>query len=168
MLPELAVLSFLIASQAPSAVLDPSRGVVLSEAAGKPLHRERLCNRPMPWPIEATWVPDESTIKRLEAALGAALQAALDQAPAGRYPKPVAPEFYRQYLGLVVGGKRIVYVNGLRDQLVASGRPAEWRTTVWNGCDGGLAAFGAEYDLESGHIRNVIFNGGGRGRDGTG
>lgn len=165
---QLVLLGLLFSYQASPAVLDPSHGVVLPEVAGKPLHRERLCNRPMPWPIEATWVPKESTIKRVESALGPALQSALEQAPGGRYPKPVASAFYRQYLGLVVAGRRIVYINGLHEQLVANGRPAEWRTTVWNGCDGGLFAFGADFDPESGQIQNLIFNGGGRGRDGTG
>ena len=146
--------------------LDPAHGVVLSESAGKPLHRQRLCNRPMPWPIEGTWMPDPSHVRRLEVALASALQAALDSAPGGRYPKPVASGFYRQYLGLMVAGKRIIYINGLHEQLVAHGRPDEWRTVAWNGCDGGLHAFSAEYDVASDTVGSVIFNGGGRGRTG--
>lgn len=149
--------------QAATASLDPARGVVLPESAGVPLHRERLCNRPMPWPIEGTWIPDLSVVRRLEAALAIALPVSLDRAPGGRYPKPVATSFYRQYLGLVVGGKKLVYINGLHEQLVAHSRPDEWKAVAWNGCDGGLHAFGAEYDVDSDRIQNIIFNGGGRG-----
>jgi hypothetical protein len=144
--------------------LNPAWGAVLPEAAGEPLRRPRLCNRPMPWPIEGAWIPDAAVIAKLEVRLASALQAALDAAPGGRYPKPSVSAFYRQYFGFVVAGKRIVYINGAREQIITGGRrPEEWKTVAINGCDGGLGVFGAEYDPVTDTVHNVIFNGGGRG-----
>lgn len=156
------LLSGLVNQDAPS--LDPARGVVLAEAAGAPLRRPRLCNRPMPWPIEGAWVPDSRAIARLELRLGPALRDALDGAPSGRSPKPEVSGFYRQYLGFIVGARRIIYINGAHERIVSGARsPEGWRTTAWNGCDGGLLVFGAEYDPETDSVANVTFNGGGRG-----
>jgi hypothetical protein len=118
----------------------------------------------MPWPIESTWGPDASVITRLERRLAPVLRAALDRAPEGRYSKPGVAEFYRQYIGFVVGGRRIVYINGAHEKIVRSARqPDEWKTVAWNGCDGGLFLFGAEYDPATDEVSNIIFNGGGRG-----
>jgi hypothetical protein len=118
----------------------------------------------MPWPIESTWRPDGNLIPRLERRLAPALQAALDRTPEGRYPKPGVAGFYRQYIGLVVGGRRIIYINGAHEKILRSARqPDEWKTVAWNGCDGGLLFFGAEYDPATGEVSNIIFNGGGRG-----
>ena len=143
--------------------LNTAWGAVLPEAAGAPLRRPRLCNRPMPWPIEGSWTPDAAVIAKLEARLARALQTALDGAPIGRYPKPQVSAFYRQYFGFIVDGQRIVYINGAHEQIVSRGRPLEWNTVAWNGCDGGLYLFGAEYDPAKDTVSNVIFNGGGRG-----
>ncbi|MCR4376132.1 MAG: hypothetical protein NUW22_14915 [Acidobacteria bacterium] len=144
--------------------INPSHGVVLPESAGIPLRRPRLCNRPMPWPIEGTWTPEPTVIARLELRLGPALSEALARAPSSRFPKPEVQGFYRQYLGFVVGGRRIVYINGAHERVVQGARNAEdWKTIAWNGCDGGLLLFGAEYDPAADTIDNVIFNGGGRG-----
>jgi len=138
---------------------NPAYGVVLPQSAGEPLRRPRLCNRPMPWPIEGSWTPDAEVISRLEARLAPALQTALADAPSGRYAKPQVSEFYRQYLGFIVAGRRIVYVNAAREQIVRGGRPEEWKTVAWNGCDGGLSLFGAEYDPATDTVHNLNFNG---------
>jgi hypothetical protein len=151
----------------PAPGLNPTWGAVLPEAAGAPLRRPRLCNRPMPWPIEGAWTPDGAVIAKLEVRLARALQAALDAAPAGRFPKPQVPAFYRQYFGFIVAGQRIVYINGVHEQVITRGRPQEWNTVAVNGCDGGLHLFGAEYDPAADTVHSVIFNGGGRGGSAT-
>lgn len=163
----LAALLPALPTQSPTATgqtVNPSHGVVLSESAGIPVRRPRLCNRPMPWPIEETWTPEPGVITRLELRLGPALSEALTRASSGRYPKPEVQGFYRQYLGFIVGGRRIVYISGAYERVVQYARNAEdWKTTAWNGCDGGLSLFGAVYDPATDTIDNVIFNGGGRG-----
>src|SRR6185436_4265736 len=95
----------------------------------------------------------------------AALQGEIDRAPEGRAPKPVAGDYYRQYAGFVVAGKRIVYINGLH-RLTVTDRPRRdwWKLTAAEPCDGDMLFFGAEYDVETGKVLNFMFNGGGRGR----
>jgi hypothetical protein len=153
-------------SSAAAPVLNPAYGVVLPESSSAPLRRPQLCNRAMPWPIEGTWTPDAGVIARLEARLAPALKSALDAEPASTFPKPEVAAFYRQYLGFIVAGRRIVYVNAAHEKTLKRARPDEWKTVAWSGCDGGLSLFGAEYDPATDTIRNLTFNGG-RGRGGV-
>ena len=67
------------------------------------------------------------------AAFGPALREALDRAPGSRFPKPEVHESYRQYLGFVVGGRRIVYINGAHERVVQGARNAEERTHTTQG-----------------------------------
>lgn len=144
--------------------LNPEWGVVLPDDQAKAFWRPRLCNRPAPGPIDAIWRPDAATIRRLESALGPALQAAIDRAPESRAPKLVAADYYRQYAGFVVAGKRIVYINGLHSLTISERpRPDWWKQTAAMPCDGDMLFFGAEYDVETGKVLNFMFNGGGRG-----
>jgi hypothetical protein len=107
------------------------------------------------------WTPDAAVIARLEVQLGSALQAALDRAPENRYTKPSVSAYFRQYLGFVVAGHRIVYINGASEAVVKLARNAdEWKAVAWDVCDGGLSFFGAEYDPRTNTVNNVTFNGG--------
>jgi hypothetical protein len=158
-------IAFGAAVQGSPSGLNPNWAVVLPDGQAKAFWQPRLCNRPAPGPIQAIWTPDATTITQLESVLGGALQAAIDRAPESRRSKPVAGDYYRQYAGFVVSGKRIVYINGLHQQTIASSpRPGDWKVTAANPCDGGMLFFGAEYDVETGKVLNILFNGGGRGR----
>src|SRR5918993_3549577 len=91
--------------------LNPEWGVVLPDEQALTFARERLCNRRGAGPAEATWTPDADIIRRLESVLAAELQPAIDlQSDPSR--RLLASDFYRQYAGLVIGGKQIVYING--------------------------------------------------------
>lgn len=67
----------------------------------------------------------------------------------------VVGEYFRQYVGLVQDGNRVVYVNAMRASLV----PAEWYTKPVRACDGGRSFFGVVFDLELRRFRDVDFNG---------
>jgi len=154
-----------IGSQAQPVLLKPEWGAVLSEEQAKVFWKPRLCNRPAPGPIQEIWIPDVATIRRLEAALGPALQEAIDESNIAP-EKPHAGDFYRQYAGFVVGGKRIVYINGLHTTTInqEEARSLRWQRQAISPCDGGMMFFGAEYVVETGTVRNIVFNGGGRGQ----
>jgi hypothetical protein len=155
-----------LGSQAQPVLLKPEWGVVLPEEQAKVFWKPRLCNRPAPGPIQEIWIPDAATVRRLEAALGPALQEAIDESNIAP-DKPHAGDFYRQYAGFVVGGERIVYINGLHQKTIhMAGRPLQWQTQAFSPCDGGMLFFGAEYVVEAGTVRSIVFNGGGRGRTG--
>ena len=104
----------------------------------------RQCSRSAPR-AEGVWLPAVTDIAKLEAGLGNVLVQAKVQPGA----------YYRQYGGLVVGGRRIIYVNGARNAIVH----ADWRSVPISICDGGALAFGVEYDPATGRFANFTFNG---------
>ena len=53
----------------------------------------------------------------------------------------VARDYYRQYSGLVVGGMRIIYVNGAHRQYVDE----HWRQEAFDICHAGPRAFDLVY-----------------------
>ena len=132
----------------------------MPETEARAFWKPRLCNRPAPGPIESIWIPDDGTIRRLERALGPALRNAIQVSTIAQV-KPDAGDFYRQYAGFLVGGQRIVYINGLHAKTVnLGGRPTPWKTQAALTCDGGMLFFGAEFSLNTGAIEKIIFNGG--------
>jgi len=121
------------------------------------------CSRAEPSPIEGTWTPDEAVLDQFDAALPAIFDAqhqrdwqSLDLSIAN---------YHRQYGGLVIGGRRIVYVNAFRSSLLNSSpmTPRDptrtWRNYPMRLCDGGPSAFGAQYNPDTGQISNFQFDG---------
>jgi len=74
---------------------------------------------------------------------------------------PVA--YYRQYLGITVGGRKLIYINAFHPRVLAlraaSRSPESWRTRAMTVCDGGEWFWGAVYDPAAGKLENVQFNG---------
>jgi len=69
-----------------------------------------------------------------------------------RNPAP----FFRQYGGLIIGGRKIIYVNAFRM------RPRgvnDWHSRAFDICDGGSNFFGVEYNAESKSFGPFAFNG---------
>ena len=160
-----ASLLAVIAGKEPQVRLRPDWSVVLPEDQARAFWKPQLCNRPAPGPIERTWIPDHATIRRLETALGPALQKAIEVSKIAE-TKPAVSDFYRQYAGFIVAGQRIVYINGFHAKTVDRGRPMSWRTQALLPCDGGMLFFGAEFRVDTGVVDKIIFNGGGRGHAG--
>ena len=117
----------------------------------------RQCSRSTPAAGEGSWHPSPSHIAALETALPAAL-AAYGQHGADFARAPEG--WYRQYVGIVRGGRRLIYGNFLPSWIVeydaAGGR---WRREPVGVCDGGPGFFGAEYDVEAGRFTDFAFNG---------
>jgi len=77
---------------------------------------------------------------------------------AGESPSP--GDYYRQYAGLVIAGRRVIYVNGVRSSAIPEGPvPFDWRTQAVQICDGGPITFGVEYDPATRRFSNFAFNG---------
>jgi hypothetical protein len=128
-------------SAAPIAV-NPNWGVLFPAEQAASLTRQ--CSRTTPRP-QGAWQPLPSDIARLDPALTALL--------AGKSLQPAA--YYRQYGGLVVNGRHIIYVNGARNAVVKN----DWHTKAISICDGGQLAFGVEWDPASGTFSGFAFNG---------
>jgi hypothetical protein len=122
------------------------------------------CSRGAPGPITGTWRPDESTLRAVERALPPALQEAIDANPRRQFSAKLRSEdYYHQYAGVIVGGKRLVYVNGFHESYLwmwphTLRFTLEWRERAIAVCDGGMGFFGAEYDPESGRVSSIDFN----------
>ena len=129
----------------------------------------RQCARPVPGPVDSTWEPDTVTIGRFERALGPAIDSAIRARIGSGDELPDLEEFVRQYGGLFVGGRKIVYVNGFSILVVIpisfgeDGKPADttWRHSALVSCEPAgqwTWYFGAEYDPESGEVQSFHFN----------
>src|SRR6478735_7950418 len=101
-----ALLISLGALAATATALNPANGAVLSATAGKGLLHQ--CSRGTPQHVTGTWTPTRQDIHDLETRLPAAL--AVEARERGhRYEQQTT--FRRQYAGLVMGSRRIIYMN---------------------------------------------------------
>jgi hypothetical protein len=111
------------------------------------------------------WTPDSELIGRVEVTLAPALQQALEREVRDPSRRPAASDYYRQYIGLRIRERQVVYINGFHKNYVdgiAATRPALaelWRIRAVNVCDGGSWFFGAEYDPATRRVTNIRFNG---------
>lgn len=117
------------------------------------------CSRLSPGPVEDTWTPSESELNALEVALPSLLERQL----LTRWPEDGirALDYYRQYGGLVIAGRRIIYVHGVHKHIVElPSDPSTWRQNAMRVCDGGPMAFGTEYNPQTREFSNFVFNNG--------
>jgi len=127
----------------------PGTGVVFTAVQVKELLHQ--CSRGFP-EIEGTWKPTAEQIARLEPKLAEALTVLLAQHPSEGAPKPGIADYYRQYGGVIVHGRRLIYVNGFRSGLT---KDDHWKHEVVNVCDGGISFFGAAFDTETKTFMNL-------------
>lgn len=121
------------------------------------VHLERLCSREGPGRVTAGWQPTSEEIVQAEARLPKFVLAN------GR-PKEPLSEYRRQYLGVVIGGRRLIYVNVFREWLIERPEPTgvapyDWRTRFVRVCDGGDDFWGALYDPQTRRFLSPRFNG---------
>jgi hypothetical protein len=147
------------ASAAALPVLDARPAIVFSESRAKDLLQQ--CSRYTPQHVQGFWKPNAAQIKELEARLPAALARAWP-AWADRL-KPF--KIGRQYGGLIVSGRKVIYVNGYQAEVsdFDGSDIAYWSKDSKNRavavCDGGPTFFGAVYDPEERTFRDFSFNG---------
>lgn len=140
--------------------LDPAEGVVLTAAKAERLARQ--CSRPSPGPVTGTWTPTKQVISDLELTLGEEIQKELATIPEAAAK---AQDYYRQYAGLLIGGRQVIYINGVHATVVerdeGAGRPQRglWTNEPVMICDGGTITFGVEYDPATKAFDKFAFNG---------
>jgi hypothetical protein len=143
------------------AALNTADGAVLSANAAKGLLHQ--CSRGTPQHVTGTWTPTSQDIHDLETRLPAAL-AVEAQKRGPRHEQRTT--FRRQYAGLVMGSRRIIYVNAFPPDAgdpAKDGTPAarnfDWHREPVVVCDGGPAFFGGEYDPDKKAFAHFEFNG---------
>jgi hypothetical protein len=93
----------------------------------------RACSRSQPRELEGTWGVSHTIVDQLEADLGklAHLRANGCYLPGFQICDP--GRYYRQYVGAVTHGRRLVYINAL----VKPPASVEWRARMIDAYDGG-------------------------------
>jgi hypothetical protein len=172
-IPAVALVLAIGACGAPSQRTDQSSGseflarsgVVLSGEAARAVLQQ--CSRAAPMEISGYWMPSPADIHELDARLPAVLDSALatvNESPGARR----ASQYYRQYVGLVRQGRKVIYVNGFHGAFakridhgggpVGRMRPA-WRRYPVVICDGGPGLFGVVFDVQDKTFDRLQFNG---------
>ncbi|MBV8063727.1 MAG: hypothetical protein JOY51_09030 [Nevskia sp.] len=109
------------------------------------------CSRPNPPRHESVWQPGPAEVQQLEQDLPQ-----LDALAPGSSPRLGDPKAYdRQYFGLLVQGRRLIYVNGFLEPMANK----EWQQYAIVVCGGGTGAWGAVYDPASRRFSDFAFNG---------
>ncbi len=113
------------------------------------------CSRNSPDDFEATWMPTEEDIAELEERLQTVetTQSTACCLP-GRSVVGVE-NYYRQYIGIVVESRKLIYINAFR-----RGTETEnWDSEPVVYCDGGDLFWGVFYDPETKEFFDLAFNG---------
>jgi hypothetical protein len=127
-----------------------SRYTVLPQLKGKHLP---LCSRPGP-KVEGAWDPTVQEILDLESHLPDISK--LNASGAIRGAQISHPEeSLRQYLGIVVNGRNLIYVNAIPKDLPPKG----WRKDFVTVCDGGAAVWGVLYNPQTQTFSDLETNG---------
>jgi len=121
------------------------------------------CSRETPDHIDGTWLPNQKQISDLEAKLPHALAEALERQGVSYDPKF---EIKRQYAGLLVSGRKIIYVNAFPGKVIdfdgtnlAPWKESSWHVKPVNICDGGARYFSTEYFPDIKAFEHFEFNG---------
>jgi hypothetical protein len=144
------------AQEAPAALWSADTRTILTDEAARALANQ--CSRVSPGPVEDVWTPSEAEIETVEDDLILRVAEELEQAGQSLSPRG----YYRQYAGFVIGGRRIIYVNGVGESAIErdARETFDWRTQAVQICDGGPITFGVEYDPATRQFANFAFNGG--------
>ena len=70
---------------------------------------------------------------------------------------PAQTDAIAQYVGMKSKGHRVIYGNFFPKDLLSEF--TGWRTQPATVCDGGRGFFGAEFDVETGKVVHVAYNG---------
>ena len=153
-------LSIAVAAPAQAAPLAREQRVVLPASQVPKLVRQ--CSRRRPGPVEGTWTPSAAQLDQLEARLPVVFLENLERAHGGHLAPGIDQDallasYYRQYAGLVIAGRRVIYLHAFRSPHSPLRR--DWRREPIIVCDGGTITFGVEYDPARRTFANFAFNG---------
>ena len=112
-------------------------------------------NTGLPYQAESFWRPSRSEIRRFDQKLSLALGQARSEYH--HDPPGALWQYSVQYIGYVRDGKRLIYAQGFlcghADSCLDVSQ--NWRVVM----DGGTSVFGASFDVETGKLLGLGFNG---------
>jgi hypothetical protein len=124
--------------------------VLLPDSAA--LEVSRLCSREGLAHVDGSWHPTTPDIELLESRLvrisGLRSKGALKGLQINQPDR-----YYRQYIAVVIGGHKLIYLNAFSQK-----PPSSWRTRLVDICDTGPAEWGVLYDPATGHFSDLRTN----------
>ena len=144
------------AAQSPEIRLSAAGTFILPVGAGLTLLKQ--CSRDAPANVSQFWNPSAAQIERLERLLPTYVRGGAD--PRRHVPGNV--EYHRQYLGIVVDGRRLIYGNFYPAGAFQPTRPSDRfdeKSTPVVVCDGGPVFWGVVFDPESNAFLDLQVNG---------
>lgn len=131
---------------------DPPWVLLTGDQAGILIHQ---CSRESPMAIQSAWTPTAAVLEKMELQLAAItrLESKICCGVGGKIDDVNA--YYRQYAGLVIEGRRLIYINAF----VRTANISDWRIQPALICDGGQAYWGVLYDPATGEFFDLAFNG---------
>ena len=101
--------------------------------------------------MNGSWEPTADDIEKLESRLSRVSKL---QSQRGEFIADPS-SYYRQYIGIIVGGRKLIYVNAFDYGMLRS----DWRKRLINICDGGTSAWGVLYDPKTSEFSELATNG---------
>lgn len=112
------------------------------------------CSRSFPKGLSGYWMPERTEIQLAETRFQEALTRSLRRVAKSEH-ESVPPAWYTQYAGFFRNGRKVIYVNAVRSDVMVEG----WRDRAIVMCDGGIGSFGAVLDLDRDVVDSFEFNG---------
>lgn len=115
-------------------------------------HISRLCSRKGISNVSGSWRPNKHDIQLLESRLPR-ISALRSKGELNGIQIQHPDRYYRQYIAVVVGSRRMIYLNAFSD------RPSPpWRTELVDVCDSGPSGWGVLYDPVTGQFSFLRVN----------
>ena len=102
--------------------------------------------------VTGAWRPNKSDLELLESRL-ADISVVQSQSASKDTHIGQPSLYYRQYIAVLVGRRKLIYVNGFLDK-----PPSSWRKRVVNICDTGPTDWGVVYDPANTHFFDLRTN----------
>jgi len=140
--------------------LTPGRYALMPIAAARRLTDQ--CSRPAPR-IESTWDATTSDVEQLERDIVRLEGRKADGCCLSGFRLRRIDSFFRQYVGIVVDGKRYIYVNAFPinefENWPKEVPVPDWKTEPILACDGGSGYWGVLYEPRTRRFSDLFFNG---------
>ena len=127
----------------------PPRVAILPESQGPTLMRQ--CSRSAPSDVSGFWIPSVGEVMALERRLPEFLRKT--------QPEIKLPDYYRQYIGVISHGRKIIYLNAFTGGGLQVNPDRDWKTTGIRVCDGGYGFWGVEFDPADNSFHHFETNG---------
>jgi hypothetical protein len=153
----LRIVSLFCLGIAIAAAQQSQRYAVLPQTEAKSLVGLRLLNSP-PRKITGTWEPTQIDVDGLEANLRQ-VSVLSRQWKSAQWYVDHPERYFRQYLGVLSGGRKLIYVNALCGHLNGSQPPSYWRDHYVRVSDGGNCFWNVVYDTSTRTFVDLLVNG---------